>query len=336
MIRKSIWLALAGWILLGSCSFDPLDVDVSDVKVDLNFTDVNQVLVSADSAELITKHHEFGNSMTDIYAYLIGYCLKIGNVNDSAFYESIVDYRLDPTIQKMNTDMDAVFSDKKKIEEKITNGFRHLRYHLPDCLLPEHIVYINSLFQSGVFCTEKEIGIGMQQYLGKDNEVVRQLNPQYYFDWMKEGFDRRYLERDVLTGWIETHLVDETKGALAEHIVRWGKVLYLAEAAFPDDDESIILRYTDAELKWAQDNEFAFWDYLVKESLLFKIDDQTTQNMIGDGPFTPGIPEEGSPDRLGQYLGWRMVHSYMDQYDISVKELIALPYNEILQEFEIE
>ncbi len=336
MTRKSIWIPLVSLLFLASCNSDPLDVDASGVQVDIAFTDVNKVLIETDSAELLTKHHEFQESIGNIYNYLMGYCLRIGSVNDSVFYDAMIDYRLDPGIQQMNKDMDSLFSDKKKMEETITDGFRHLKYHLPDCHLPKNIVFINTLFQSGVFCTEDEIGIGMQQYLGKDNEIVKQLNPDVYYNWMKEAFDIRYVERDVLTGWIETHCVDEVDGSLAEHIVRWGKVLYLTEAAYPDVDESIILRYSKEDMEWAKKNEYAFWKYLVDEKILFKIDERTTRNMVGDGPFTPGLPEDGSPDRMGQFLGWRMVHSYMEQFDISVKELIALPYNDILQEYEID
>lgn len=335
MIRKNSWILLLLVFFIAACS-NPLDVDISDVEIDISFVDINHVIVNADSAELIAKHHQYFKDYEDIYSYLIGYCLRIGKVEDSAFYNSIIDYRLDPSIQEMNADINKMFSDMSKHEELIVDGFKHLKYHLPDGHLPSTIVYINSLFNSGVFCTENEIGIGLQQYLGKENEIVKQLNPQYYYDWMKEGFDIRYLERDVLTGWIETHCIDESEGALVEHIVRWGKVLYLAEAAFPDLNQSIILRYTEDELKWAQENEYAFWKYLVDENLLFKIDERTTRNMVGDGPFTAGLPEEGSPARMGQYLGWRMCHSYMEQYNVSVKELIELPYNEILQEFEIE
>ena len=57
--------------------------------------------------------------------------------------------------------------------------------------------------------------------------------------------------------------------------------------------------------------------------------------MLNEGPFTIGLPEE-SPDRLGQYLGWKIVHDYMSKKDISLEELIKTPYNNILQEYEIE
>ena len=99
MIHKSIWISLFCLPLLMSCGSDPLDVDATGVNVKIAFTDVNETIMYADSAELIKKHHEYKEEMTDIYAYLIGYCMQIGDVEDSAFYNSIVKFRSDEMIR---------------------------------------------------------------------------------------------------------------------------------------------------------------------------------------------------------------------------------------------
>jgi uncharacterized protein YjaZ len=58
--------------------------------------------------------------------------------------------------------------------------------------------------------------------------------------------------------------------------------------------------------------------------------------LLNEGPFTVGLPEK-SPDRLGQFLGWKIVREFMEQNEsISFNELIKLPYNTILQSYEIE
>ena len=57
--------------------------------------------------------------------------------------------------------------------------------------------------------------------------------------------------------------------------------------------------------------------------------------MLNDAPFTVGLPEKG-PDRLGQFIGWRMVHKYMEIKRIGVDELVKTPYTAILAEYEID
>ena len=58
-------------------------------------------------------------------------------------------------------------------------------------------------------------------------------------------------------------------------------------------------------------------------------------NMLGEGPFTPGLPEKG-PDRLGQYLGWQMVRAFNNDKEMKLSDLMKVPYNTILQAYEIK
>jgi hypothetical protein len=336
MISRNISFSFILLMFLTACTNNPLDISIDGIKIDLTFINVDSTLFYSDSSQLMSKHHEFKREIKNIYDYEIGHCLQFGDVSDTAFYNRMMLFRADETIQKLEKSIQQEFKNKIEIESKITDGFNHLKYHFPKGKQPKKIVYLNALFNSGVFCTETEIGIGLERFLGETNEIIKRLPNEYYFDWMKKAMDKQYLERDVLAGWIETHYVDEVSGSLAEHIVRSGKVMYLTEAAFPNEDPSLILRYSKEDYQWALDNEYKFWQYLVDENLLFKIDERTVANMINEGPFTPGLPDQNSPDRLGQFLGWRMIHSYMEQYDISVSELINLPFNEILQAYEID
>lgn len=336
MISRNISFSFILLLLFTACTTNPLDVSVDGIKTDVTFINVDSTLFYSDSVELMNKHHEFKKEIENIYAYEIGHCLQFGDASDSIFYTGMMLFRADTTIQKLEKSIQREFKSKVDIEEKIKEGLTHLKYHFPNGKQPKKIVYLNALFNSGVFCTETEIGIGLERFLGETNEIIKRLPSQYYFDWMKKAMDKQYLERDVLAGWIETHYVDEVSGTLAEHIVRAGRILYLTEAAFPNEDPSLILRYSKEDFEWAMDNEYDFWKYLVDENLLFKIDERTAANMINEGPFTPGLPDQNSPDRLGQFIGWRMIHSYMEQNDITVSEMMQLPYNEILQAYEID
>ena len=112
--------------------------------------------------------------------------------------------------------------------------------------------------------------------------------------------------------------------------------MYIVHACFPNKPYAYALRYSDENYKWAEENEFAFWEYLVKEELLFKNNLRDKTNFLNEGPYTLGLPEQG-PDRLGQFLGFKMVLNYMaNNKDLSLQELLALNYNTILQAYEID
>lgn len=335
MIRKSILLIGLGLLLTTACSHDPLDVNPKGINVNIKFVNLDSVFVHV--PENVLQQHILATGIHDneILAYELGQCLGVGPLSDTGTVRRIKLFVNDPFVNRVEKRIGEKFSNLSEHKAKISEGFKYLKYHFPKGKMPENIIFLNSLFASNAFCTENEIGVGLERYLGAKTDVIKEL-PDPIFQWIKDGMDARYLERDVLTAWIMTHLVPETKGNTAEQIIRWGKIIYLTEAAFPKEEKSKIMRYSEADYKWALENEFPFWEYLVKEKLLFSDNLRDQANFLNEAPFTIGLPEKG-PDRLGQFLGWRIVQSYMKENpDTPLSELVNIPYNNILQSYEID
>jgi hypothetical protein len=336
-LKSLILLGISAAILI-SCGSDRLDVDVSDVEVDIRYINLDSIFVHSDSLDFISAHEILKKDVKEIYDYELGYCLKFANVSAEETYSIVQIFKEDKYIKRLENQIGSTFPSNKLsgYNNSIDDGFRHLKYHLPKQKLPVSIVYMNSFFTSNIFSTETDIGVGLERYLGPDVDVIKELPENQIYGWIKDAMDVKFLERDVLAGWVSTNIVEDSEGNLADQLIRWGKVLYLVEAAFPDFDKEIIMRYTKENYDWANENEPSFWKYLVDENLLFKTEELVIQNMIKEGPFTPGLPEKG-PDRLGQFLGWKMVRQYMtDNDEVSFEQLLTTPYNNILQNYETE
>ena len=92
----------------------------------------------------------------------------------------------------------------------------------------------------------------------------------------------------------------------------------------PGAHDTIKLCYPEKKLKWAEENEKQVWAFIVQNELLYTTDFKTQSNLIQDGPFTTGLSDE-SPARLGVFIGWKIIRSYMKRYpETSLKELINL------------
>lgn len=332
MILKNIFIVSLMFFIATACKRNPLDADISNTNVSIDFTNLDSLLYRTPPGDLIGLRTTLSSTISEIFDYQIGYCMRIGKVDDTAFVNSIIQYRADKTIQQLEAEIAKEFNNLSGQKNNLTTAFRHLKTHLPSASLPKQIVFQNSLFNSSAFCTEKEIGIGLEQYLGENSPTVKSLPSEPFYDWIKKGYDRTFMERDAVLSWILTHILPETKGNLAEEIIYHGKAIYMTEAAMPNVSKNIIIRYSEENFKWAKENEYKFWKYLVDENLLFKTDERNSKNMLGEGPFTAGLPEKG-PDRLGQYLGWIMVKNYMENSKTTFEELIHIPYNEILQTY---
>lgn len=337
LTRKNLFILSSLVFLIASCGSDPLDVDVSKVKLDIEFIDLRTAMHDLEGDNLLKAHDAFKKDIPDIFNYFLGACVGFQEgYSDSTFLESMKLFQQDQGIQTFESEIDKAFQDTDPIQKKLINGFKHLKYHIPNGHMPTHIVFMNTLFRSGVWCTENEIGIGLGNYLGPDSETVKKANPPLLYDWMKKVMLKKYLERDVVENWVRTHLVKSEQENLASDIIYEGKVIYLTRAAFPDMPEHIVMRYSKEDWAWAEKNELAFWQYLGQNKMLFKNEEITRMNLLNPGPKTPGLPIKGSPDRLGKYLGYKIVCDYMEATEATVAQLIDIDYSDVLQEYKPE
>jgi hypothetical protein len=335
MSPKNVLASVLLVFMLISCKRDPLRINIQGVNTGISFVNLDSLLLHTDHKELSVLNQKCKKDLGDIYSYEVGYCIKLADDSDSSFQKGIRLFLKDPYVQRLEERISQHFGNLSAKKREIDDGFKHLKVHFPHLKMPKKIVFMNSLFVSSAFSTENEIGIGLERYLGSKVDVIKELPYQTFPEWEKEAMDEQYVSRDALASWIATHLAEEVDGNLAEKMVRWGKVLYLTQAAFPEKDPSFIMRYSKKDYNWALENEYALWNYLADEKLLFKIDELNIKNLLGEGPFTPGLPEKG-PDRLGQFLGYRIILKYMEIRDVSLDEMLKASYSDILVEYEID
>ena len=336
MNLKNIFLFNLSLLSLLSCSNDPLDIKPENKNLGIHFVNLDSIFNHTNPIDLKNVVSNSSLKKGQILDYVLGHCLVVGELEDSGTINRIQLFEKDPFVNRVENRIAKKFSNLSGSKNKINEAFLYLNHHFPSAKVPSNIVFINSFFASNVFCTENEIGVGLERYLGPETDVIKELPDQQIFQWIKDEMQAEFIERDVLTAWIMTHYVSESKQNLADAIVYWGKILYLTEAAFPNEKERLVLRYSEKEYQWALENEYSFWKYLVDEKLLFSENERDLSNFLNDAPFTIGLPEKG-PDRLGQFLGWRMIHSYMEQNpETSLQMLLKIKYNTILQDYEVD
>ncbi|MDB3907034.1 DUF2268 domain-containing putative Zn-dependent protease [Crocinitomicaceae bacterium] len=337
LTRKNLFLLPILSLLLFACDSNPLDVDVSDVKLEIDYVDMRTAMHDYQGTKLMKTHRQYKKEIPDIYNYFLGACMGFKEgYTDSTFEASMRNFRMDEGVKLFEGEIDAKFKKLKPIEEKLTDGFKHIKYHLPNAKMPSHIVFMNSLFRSSVWVTENEIGVGLGNYLGASSKTVQKTDPAVMYLWMRKAMKKEYLERDVVENWVRTHLVDEVDLNLASDLIYHGKVMYLIKAAFPEMHDRLVLRYTKSQWKWAEKNEKGFWDYLMQNQMFYKNEEITKLNLFNSGPKTPGLPIDGSPDRMGKFLGYKIICDYMEETEATVAQMVKADYKKILQKYKPE
>jgi hypothetical protein len=333
---KLLYLAILLTIFCSSCKNDPLDVDVSDVNIKTNFVNADSMLFHSNHSRRVIINRNFKQSFTDLYLFTFEKGLKIRTSIDSTYANQMASFYKDQYVIELENEIQGGFKSLSPEKKEITNAMKHLRYHFPNMKTPNNIVFFNSLFSYNTIATNSDIGVGLEWYLGSENKLIKKSSIQGLYDYMKTGMDRKYLVRDLMYQWVYAHVQAPTDAKFAEDMVSWGKLLYFIEASLPEKDESVILRYSPEKFKWAEENEKRIWKYFVEQKLLFKNDELLKLGYFNEAPFTKGLPKE-SPDRLGQYIGWKMVRKYMEKNpELPLEKLVKVPFAQIMQAYKID
>ena len=320
--------------IFASCSSNTYEVNVDEVPLNIEFVNLDSMAFHANWTQRDQLFLRLKKKDEELFNFAFSYALEIPLTSDTAFRNGINSFYVNPYIFALEKELATKGKWREESSERMLNGFKRLSYFIPAWKKPETVYFINSRFAASAYCTDKSIAIGQERYLGPANRLIQQLPPNQFYGWIKEAMQAKFVSSDALLVWISTYGLEETTENYASEMIRWGKMLFLTRICLPELPESDVLRYSKKDYDWAVASEKSFWEYLVDEELLFKTDEETRMNLLHEGPFTTGLPKE-SPDRMGRFMGYMIVKQYMENNDISPKELMRIPYNKILQKYQV-
>jgi len=320
---RPLLFGLISLLFLGmiSCAGDPLDVDVSDIEVDIQFDRFEQELCQAQSADdLIQINKDLLEKGGELYEFYTFDILGSGPPTGDSIHRYLWYFINDTVMKQVHEDIELSFGDFQETEDRIVDMFRHLKYHMPKAPLPKQVITYNSTFRYGATSTEDRIGIGLEMYLGESNRVIERIGYPVY---MKAKMHKDYLPVDVARSWIIHNILGESRGeTFLSSMIYFGKLQYLVDAMMPDLDDHLKIRYTQEEYDYSVASEYNIWQYLLDMNWIYESDVKVKMRFFEEAPTTVGI--DASPGRIGQFMGWRMVQQYMEKNEnVTVEELMT-------------
>ena len=183
-----------------------------------------------------------------------------------------------------------------------------IRYYFPAWKPPSLYSYISGFdIENGVFLSDSSLILPLDNYLGVHYTPYKQVKiPQYLIQRMRA----EYLVPDVVrTIGMALSSPFPNDDNLVAQMIAAGKLLYFAESVLPDYPSYLLAGFTKEEYAWCIDNEQEIWGFFLGQDLLFTKDKLTLGKFMNEGPGTQGFPE-GSPGRIGHFIGWQIVRSY--------------------------
>ena len=320
-MKKEIIYILIAVMGLGSCqkgrTYFPKDIETQEIEIvrfDRALMNVQEASVKEDIRVLYDEYPVF-------MPLWVEDILGIPSA-DTAYLEKQLPQFLNDTVygfKATNEREQAVFADVRDIEKSLSKAFSRVLWLYPETEVPSLYLFVSG-FQTPIYFGDEIIGIGGDMYLGSDYEYYNRV----VYDYQKQTMRKECIPVDVMSAFLfRTLPYSSTKSRLLDQMMYRGKVMFLCAQIFDELPGYEVMGWTKEQGKWCEKNERAIWHLVMDKRDLFKTESLVLTGYLNDGPFTSEVSQD-APGRLGIWLGWRIVESYMAHHpEVSLQKLMA-------------
>ena len=233
-----------------------------------------------------------------------------------------------PLWRELYTEVQKKYSNFEPVKEDIETLFKHIKYYFPKTKTPKVITVISEMdYNNKVIYADSLLIISLELYLGKDHKFYQFPN------YLKQNFEQKQILPDVVSNFSIQKILPVSDNNLLGQMIYFGKQLVLKDLLLPDYNDADKMGYMPEQVKWCQENESYMWRYFIENELLYSNDQKLNNRFINPAPFSKFYLEidNESPGRVGTWIGWQIVCSYVKNNEVTVAQLLKLDAKEIFE-----
>lgn len=308
---KNIGFLLVLLLVFNACKeSDQIESEISKIDIDLNVErfDLDFAKAKSDDLPKLKRDYPF------LFSERIPDSVWIDRINDSLQKE------LSGEVEKTYAKFDDVHDD-------IESLFQHLKYYDKTFKVPRVITVTSDVdYRNKTIVTDTIVLISLDTYLGSDHHFYEGIQR-----FLTLNMKRSQIVSDLAANYSEGYILQNKPKTLLDDMIYFGKQLYFKDKMIPFKSDAEKIGYSEEQLEWAEANESEIWRYFIERELLFSTDNSLAGRFIADAPFSKFYLEldSESPGKLGQYIGWQIVRSYMKNNDVQFMEMLQKDADEI-------
>ena len=224
--------------------------------------------------------------------------------------------------QELFIESQKEFKDVSILKEQIESLFKHVKFYNPKFKPPNVVTMLTNIdYDNRIIYADSLMLVSLDVYLGKDHPFYADY-PKY----IKENNTKDNIIVDVANSIINKQFASLTSRTFINKIINEGKKMYVLDMYLQTVSDKLKIGYTDEKLKWAEENEENVWKYFIEKKILFSTETKLNKRFIDVAPFSKFYLSEDhkSPGRVGVWIGWQIVRSFMKHNDVSLQELINI------------
>ena len=308
MLRVLIVLAI---LFVSGCSDQKCRNTVDPISVELEVQRIDQQLFQSNSADdieqLLNDNEKFAHLFLDADEY----------PSHKILAEQIFTLFQNLSIDTLYQESQNAFKDFDGLVTEIEEALGRLKVYFPQAPTPIIQTAITGLYKDLVI-TNEQIIIGMDFFIGKDASYPPQQIPEYIL----KRYDTEHLPANIIQ-FVSSQFIQQAKEeTMLAEMVDHGKSYFLLSKLLPCTPEHILIGYTDEEWSDSFENDAIIWASFVENEVLYQTDHTMKQKFLGERPNVYEIGDK-CPGRIGRWLGWQIVNSYMENTGTSVQDLMA-------------
>ncbi|WDF64272.1 gliding motility lipoprotein GldB [Flavobacterium sp. KACC 22763] len=235
----------------------------------------------------------------------------------------------DPIWREVYEEVQKKYSNFEPVRKEFNELFQHVKYYFPKTKIPKVITVIGEMdYNAKSIYADSLVVVALELYLGKDHKFYEFPN------YLKENFEERQIMPDVVSSFSYRNIPNSIDRSLVAQMIFEGKQLYAKDLLIPEYTDAEKMGYIPEQIKWCEENEAYMWRYFIENEMLYNEDPKLRARFIAPAPFSKFFLEidNDSPGRVGAWIGWQMVRSYMkNNSDVSLAELFKLEPKEIFE-----
>jgi gliding motility-associated lipoprotein GldB len=234
----------------------------------------------------------------------------------------------DPLWREVYTEVQKKYSNFEPVREEFNSLFQHVKYYFPEVKTPKVITIISEMdYTAKAIYADSLVIVSLELYLGKEHKFYQFPN------YLKQNFEERQIMPDVVSSFAFRKIPASPDRSLLSQMIFEGKQLYAKDLLLPEYTDAEKMGYTPEQIKWCEENESYMWRYFIENEVLYSDDPKLNTRFIAPAPFSKFFLEidNDSPGRVGAWIGWQMVRSYMKNNKATLPELLKTNAKEIFE-----
>lgn len=245
-------------------------------------------------------------------------------INDSVWLEKMQN----PLWRELYAEVQKKYANFAPLQEELETLFKHIKYNFPKTKTPKVITVISEMdYNNKVIYADTLLIVSLELYLGKEHKFYQ--FPKY----LKQNFEEKQMMPDVVSSFSMGKIAPLTDKTLLGQMIYYGKELYLKDLLLPDYADVDKMGYTPEQIKWCEENESYMWRYFLEKEMLYSNDSKLGNRFVNPAPFSKFYLEidNESPGRVGAWVGWQIVRSFVKNNDVPIGELLKMNAKEIFE-----